>query len=164
MDASLLDCDPSKPAPPGKGSGLPPKKKAAGKKAAAGARLKGAFWTKLGDDDLKGTLWADLDEGRGRAGSTVPLPSRDALVAAFGTTKAAKDDKPKEKKPKGPVLTHLVDGKRNQNVLIGLGRVKLSPSFSARGQRASMFVAAADRSTSAGVRAESGKMCETSEA
>ncbi|KAH8046529.1 hypothetical protein JL722_13588 [Aureococcus anophagefferens] len=40
---------------------------------------------------------------------------------------AAKDDKPKEKKPKGPVLTHLVDGKRNQNVLIGLGRVKLSP-------------------------------------
>ncbi|KAH8068706.1 hypothetical protein JL721_6568 [Aureococcus anophagefferens] len=128
LDASLLDCDPSKPAPPGKGSGLPPKKKAAGKKAAAGARLKGAFWTKLGDDDLKGTLWADLDEGRGRAGSTVPLPSRDALVAAFGTTKAAKDDKPKEKKPKGPVLTHLVDGKRNQNVLIGLGRVKLSPA------------------------------------
>ncbi|KAH8077173.1 hypothetical protein JL720_10136 [Aureococcus anophagefferens] len=129
LDASLLDCDPSKPAPPGQGQRPPPpKKKAAGKKAAAGARLKGAFWTKLGDDDLKGTLWADLDEGRGRAGSTVPLPSRDALVAAFGTTKAAKDDKPKEKKPKGPVLTHLVDGKRNQNVLIGLGRVKLSPA------------------------------------
>ncbi|KAH8053850.1 hypothetical protein JL722_9330 [Aureococcus anophagefferens] len=122
LDASLLDCDPSKPAP-GQGQ-RPPEEEGRGQEGRGRRAAQGRLLDEARRRRSEGHALGGPRRGTGRAGSTVPLP-RATLGRRARTTKAAKDDKPKEKKPKGPVLTHLVDGKRNQNVLIGLGRIWL---------------------------------------
>ena len=122
MDPKILDLDPTKPAPAaaaGGGVKSVVKRGLAAKKAAQKLKLKALFWTKLGGDDAAGTVWGDFPKEAATGAPTVA-----AIEHLFGKKPAKKKEAAgEEKKSKG---VQLVDGKRNQNVLIGLGRVKLS--------------------------------------
>ncbi|KAH8076715.1 hypothetical protein JL721_739 [Aureococcus anophagefferens] len=122
MDPKVLDLDPTKPAPAaaaGGGVKSVVKRGLAAKKAAQKPKLKALFWTKLGGDDAAGTVWGDFPKEAATGAPTVA-----AIERLFGKKPAKKKEAAgEEKKSKG---VQLVDGKRNQNVLIGLGRVKLS--------------------------------------
>ncbi|KAK7232235.1 actin binding protein [Aureococcus anophagefferens] len=122
MDPKVLDLDPTKPAPAaaaGGGVKSAVTRGLAAKKAAQKLKLKALFWTKLGGDDAAGTVWGDFPKEAATGAPTVA-----AIERLFGTKPAKKKEAAgEEKKSEG---VQLVDGKRNQNVLIGLGRVKLS--------------------------------------
>ncbi|KAH8067384.1 hypothetical protein JL720_12423 [Aureococcus anophagefferens] len=122
MDPKVLDLDPTKPAPAaaaGGGVKSAVTRGLAAKKAAQKLKLKALFWTKLGGDDAAGTVWGDFPKEAATGAPTVA-----AIERLFGKKPAKKKEAAgEEKKSEG---VQLVDGKRNQNVLIGLGRVKLS--------------------------------------
>jgi hypothetical protein len=98
-------------------------------KITPGAKLKGIFWTKLKNSSIKGTVWHKLPE------YTLPPDEVKALETLFGTKVSAADSAtPEEKaaaaeaiaKKAGKKLTSVLDAQRTQNVMIIMGKVRLS--------------------------------------
>eukprot|EP00968_Pinguiococcus_pyrenoidosus_P006036 scaffold395_cov243-Pinguiococcus_pyrenoidosus.AAC.23 len=109
------------PGLPGRGPpGLPMGPQLAPKpKVAPPKKMKGFFWTKLKDAQCATTVWKDLRD--------LPDLDTDQLVDLFAAPeKKAKVGAEEKKEEKKEQKISLVDGKRNQNVLIGRGRFRLT--------------------------------------
>ena len=104
-------------------------------------KMKALFWSKISATAACETVWqhqveasieetkkakteADLKPGIEVLG--LDLKELDALFCDPRALKAAPEKKEKKPEPDKPKEVHLIDGKRNQNASICLGRVKLS--------------------------------------
>ncbi|KAJ8603371.1 hypothetical protein CTAYLR_004267 [Chrysophaeum taylorii] len=109
LDPSVLD-----------GGDSNPREAATASKKPEGIKLKGLFWTKV--VGVEGTIWADLGE--------TPRVDVKRLEATYASSSKGGGANKKNLRPQQKVekeeSVNLIDGKRKQNVLIGLGRVKQS--------------------------------------
>ncbi|KAJ8598313.1 hypothetical protein CTAYLR_007538 [Chrysophaeum taylorii] len=155
VDPAILDCDPEKPLPKkfkaGVGGKKSAKKKASGPTL---VKMKGLFWSKMKPDEIAATVWEALAKAS-PAAAPKPKPPANPLMAAIAAKGGAapaqetkKDDedpmikaleagfcdpsvlkaksgKKKVAKKKKVEKVSLLDGKRNQAIMIGLGRIKL---------------------------------------
>jgi hypothetical protein len=104
----------------------PPEGMSAKAKITPKAKMKGVFWTKLKNSEIKGTVWHKLPE------YTLPADEVQRLEELF-STKAAPTESAEDKAAKaaakgdkgGKKLISVLDAQRTQNVLIIMGKVRL---------------------------------------
>lgn len=106
---------------------LPPEGMAAKPKVVPGAKLKGIFWTKLKNSDIKGTVWHQMQEHK------LAPEEIKRLEELFGTKVATIDAAAAEEKAAkaaaaekkgGKKLIAVLDAQRTQNVMIIMGKVR----------------------------------------
>ena len=86
-------------------------------------KMKGLYWNKIPSKDVKdGTVWfygAEQDY-------VMPAEVKTALEEEFSAASVVKKEETIEK-PGKPKLVSLYDGKRTQNVLIAIGKLRMTP-------------------------------------
>ena len=106
--------------------GLPRKKPVVVKK-----KMKGLYWQKIKNQDIPGTVWTAVDQEL-----ELSPQGKSALEECFNADKMTTEVTATRKAPANPLAmvsdvktsVSLYDGKRTQNVLIFLGRVKYTPA------------------------------------
>lgn len=85
-------------------------------------KMKGLFWTKIKNTDINGTVWHKLEE------PALSSENQELLASWFGAKTVEKkevDPAALQAKANTPKLLSLLDGKRTQNVLIIMGKVRM---------------------------------------
>lgn len=108
------------PGPPAVVKEPPPPGKCEKQKITPQSKMKALYWAKLQNASITKTLWNDIDEV---AFSSEDIRLVEDLLSAPVVTKKTTGAGAKSK----PSAVALFDGRRTQNVLIALGKMRMSP-------------------------------------
>ena len=105
---------------------LPPEGMTAKPKVVPKLKLKGIFWTKLKPTEVPGTIWHKLKDFQLAGADTTRLEEWFAAKVSDTLAAAEKDKKAKEAAAT-PKLISVLDGKRTQNALLIIGKIRKEP-------------------------------------
>lgn len=103
---------------------LPPEGMQAKKAVKPLGKMKGFFWVKLKSSEVPGTIWHKMNEFE------IPENDKKELIEWFGTVTKVEQPASRSNSPvkdRKPQLISLLDGKRTQNWLIFMGKVRMGP-------------------------------------
>ena len=114
-------------APPKPVEEEPPEGMKAKPKIKPNTKLRGLFWNKIKSQEIKETIWYKLSEYSLTSEEIAKLEEHFSNKAVDPNAAGSSANKDSSKASNQPKLVSVLDGKRTQNVLILLGKLRKSP-------------------------------------